>query len=144
MKALTIFLLFFVLQAGAENCYESTIQSPSPFKGNNNEIFRLSDGSIWKVIYEYEYMYEYYPDVVICPSENKLLIKGKLLNVEPISLHPVLPSENSINQDEKLIESHIQGEFNGWDGETIFKLDNGEVWQQASYAYMYSYKYHPG
>ena len=31
----------------------------------------------------------------------------------------------------------------GWDGETIFKLDNGQIWQQASYAYHYAYKYHP-
>src|SRR6202044_232769 len=31
------------------------------------------------------------------------------------------------------IESSISGEFHGWDGETIFKLDNGQIWQQAEY-----------
>ncbi len=41
------------------------------------------------------------------------------------------------------IESAISGTFNGWDGETIFKLDNGQIWQQAEYAYTYSYAYHP-
>src|SRR6266446_5818104 len=41
------------------------------------------------------------------------------------------------------IESTIAGDFNGWEGETIFKLDNGEIWQQAEYAYMYSYSYRP-
>src|SRR5712691_3605313 len=41
------------------------------------------------------------------------------------------------------IESAISGEFNGWDGETIFKLDNGQIWQQAEYDYTYSYSYRP-
>lgn len=42
-----------------------------------------------------------------------------------------------------LIESRIEGEFEGWDGETIFKLTNGQVWQQAIYAYTYHYAYQP-
>ena len=42
-----------------------------------------------------------------------------------------------------VIESRIDGNFEGWDGETIFKLENGQIWQQSSYAYKYSYKYRP-
>ena len=42
-----------------------------------------------------------------------------------------------------VIECKIDGEFNGWDGETIFKLTNGQIWQQASYAYTYHYAYRP-
>lgn len=42
-----------------------------------------------------------------------------------------------------VIESRIDGEFQGWDGETIFKLANGQIWQQASYAYHYHYAYSP-
>lgn len=42
-----------------------------------------------------------------------------------------------------VIETQISGEFNGWTGETIFKMTNGQVWQQASYAYMYHYSYSP-
>ncbi len=41
------------------------------------------------------------------------------------------------------IESRIDGEFEGWDGETIFKLMNGQVWQQDSYSYYYHYSYMP-
>jgi hypothetical protein len=41
------------------------------------------------------------------------------------------------------IESTISGEFSGWDGETIFKLDDGQIWEQAEYSYMYSYQYRP-
>jgi hypothetical protein len=42
-----------------------------------------------------------------------------------------------------VIESRIDGEFAGWTGETLFPLLNGQVWQQASYAYHYDYAYSP-
>jgi len=42
-----------------------------------------------------------------------------------------------------VIETQIDGEFKGWDGETIFKMLNGQIWQQASYAYLYHYAYSP-
>lgn len=67
--------------ASAQNCYQSTVLSPSPFMGNNGEIFKLSDGSVWEVKYEYEYMYEYSPSVIICPSRGKLIVGKKSLNV---------------------------------------------------------------
>jgi len=41
------------------------------------------------------------------------------------------------------IETTIDGEFHGWDGETIFKLSNGQIWQQSEYSYTYSYAYMP-
>ncbi len=41
------------------------------------------------------------------------------------------------------VESYIAGDFEGWSGERIFKLDNGQIWQQASYSYTYHYAYHP-
>lgn len=40
-------------------------------------------------------------------------------------------------------ESRIAGEFSGWDGDTVFALDNGMKWQQARYAYRYHYAYRP-
>lgn len=42
-----------------------------------------------------------------------------------------------------VIESQINGEFTGWDGDTVFVLANGQVWQQASYAYTYHYAFRP-
>lgn len=44
---------------------------------------------------------------------------------------------------EYAIESRIDGDFNGWDGETIFRLVNGQIWQQSRYAYTYHYAYRP-
>jgi hypothetical protein len=41
------------------------------------------------------------------------------------------------------IESTISGEIEGWEGETVFKLDNGQIWQQAEYEYTYFYAYRP-
>lgn len=42
-----------------------------------------------------------------------------------------------------VIESRIDGEFDGWTGTTVFKLQNGQYWQQVSYAYTYYYAYSP-
>lgn len=68
--------------------------SPTPFLGNNDEVFKLADGSIWQVKYEYEYLYEYYPAVTICPSRGVLLIKGKSLHVLPLRATRQSPSAN--------------------------------------------------
>ena len=53
--------------------------------GTNGEIFKLADGTLWEVKYEYEYLYEYFPSVVICPTRGVLIIGKKKLNVELIS-----------------------------------------------------------
>ena len=42
-----------------------------------------------------------------------------------------------------VVESNIDGTFNGWDGDTVFELRNGQIWQQNEYAYNYSYGYSP-
>ena len=52
--------------------------------GNNDEIFVLDDGTIWEVKYEYEYLYEYYPQVIMCPSKGIMLINNKKLNVQQL------------------------------------------------------------
>ena len=73
---LVLLSMGFWTDAEAQTCYTSSITSPTPFMGNDGEIFRLSDGSVWEVKYEYEYLYEYYPQVVICPSRGILIIDG--------------------------------------------------------------------
>ena len=42
-----------------------------------------------------------------------------------------------------VVESTIDGQFEGWDGETIFKLSNGQICQQIEYNYHYHYAYMP-
>ena len=42
-----------------------------------------------------------------------------------------------------VMETLIDGAFVGWNGETIFKMMNGTIWQQAEYSYIYHYAYMP-
>ena len=43
----------------------------------------------------------------------------------------------------QVIQAQIKGEFTGWEGETLFQLTNGQIWQQSIYAYTYHYAYQP-
>ena len=231
-----IMFIVFPNRAIAQDCYETLIISPSPFMGNNEEIFKLSDGSLWKVKYEYEYLYEYNPSVVICPNLGKLIVAGNSLNVEFVAAAPgskkagsrqteeweifeetnlkgsisgtvrrgrifktmsgsiyevtgltlqlvlllqpevtvlrnddiyklivkgfdepllckclncssakrnTAPRNEPTTQDQAVIESQIDGDFEGWEGETIVKLMNGQIWQQSEYYYHYHYSFMP-
>jgi hypothetical protein len=40
-------------------------------------------------------------------------------------------------------ESRLIGESEGFDGDTIFELINGQKWKQVEYYYSYKYKYRP-
>ena len=104
--------------------------------GNHGEVLRLSDGSLWQVQYEYLYLYEYSAEAIVCPGQALLIIAGK--RIPAAALH-----SGGIPRAGTIIESRIEGEFTGWEGETIFKLDNGQIWQQAQYAYRYHYAYRP-
>lgn len=52
-------------------------------------------------------------------------------------------SRSAVTYTGSAMETQIDGEFNGWEGETIFKMLNGSIWQQASYDYEYHYAYMP-
>jgi len=80
-------LLFFAatMAAQAASCYEVMIQDPQPFLGNGGEVIILSDGSIWKnMSYLYLYLYAYYPTVVICPGEGKMILNDKVFDVAKV------------------------------------------------------------
>jgi hypothetical protein len=58
--------------------------------------------------------------------------------------------ENSMNVPTKsdttnatAIESQIDGDFEGWQGETVVKLMNGQIWKQTDYYYHYHYAFMP-
>ena len=114
--------------ATAQDCYESSIINPSPFMGNNGEIFKLADGSYWKVKYEYEYLYEYYPSVVICPSRERLIVGDTSLTVEFVAT-----SQDSMKAGSRqiVIESTIISDFDGLDAGNVYELLNGQIWEQT-------------
>lgn len=113
----------------AGGCYESSIVSPTPFMGNNEEIFKLSDGSVWEVKYEYEYLYEYYPSVIVCPSRGKIVIGEKSLNVELLS-QPRNTKSKSQDGWEVYEETNLQGSISGTIQQGhIFKTTSGSVYE---------------
>jgi len=66
------------------------------------------------------------------------ILRAAIQKEETLSETPLVRSSCS-----PVIESTISGEIEGWDGDTIFKLDNGQIWQQAGYDYTYFYAYRP-
>lgn len=76
---------------------------------------------------------------------NLVITKKSDKEAEPLPqlAPPVITAAPSKGSCVPAIESAITGEVEGWDGETIFKLDNGQIWQQAEYDYTYFYEYHP-
>lgn len=88
-------------------------------------------------------------EVLVCallPIINLHLDNDDKLEGVPIYKAPNSQYDTQNNTSEfvkPIITSQIDGEFDGWEGETIFKLMNGQIWQQSSYAYMYHYAYMP-
>jgi hypothetical protein len=52
-------------------------------------------------------------------------------------------SRQSVFTDSRFIETNISGNFEGWTGNTVWAMDNDQVWQQAQYSNHYHYAYHP-
>ena len=104
----------------------------SDFEGfDENSIFKMSDGSYWiQSQYKYWYHYAYRPDATIIREQGHtyLLVADHKVQIERI---------------DNVIESKIDGEFRGWNGNTKYKLTNGQVWEQIIYKYEYTYAYCP-
>lgn len=131
-----------------QGCYESSIISPTPFMGNNGEIFRLADGSVWEVKFEYEYLYEYFPKVTICPTRGRLIIRDKALNIAQVkgpgspanSRTPARPGAPGLVPQ---LESRIDDDFSFYDSQgrpsAYFEPSGGLVlylWSGEPVAYL--------
>ena len=100
----------------------------SDFEGfDENAIFKMSNGSYWaQSQYSYWYHYAYMPDAVISIEHGHYYLN--------VADHKV-----QIERICNVIESRIDGDFIGWSGDTIYKLTNGQIWEQAEYKYEYKY-----
>jgi hypothetical protein len=99
---------------------------------HGDALFKLVNGQYWlQAECKYSYRYLYRPAVVIIQSGSDCH-----LEVEGMDGSVRVRMANAI-------ESRIGGEFNGWSGDTVFELQNGQIWKQARYAYWYHYAYHP-
>jgi len=111
-------------------------------------IFKTSSGSIYEVTgLTLQLVLELSPNVIVLRRGEtfKLIVEG--FDEELICSQLKTPINKIVNSNTnralEVVESRIEGDFNGWEGETIFKLDNGQIWQQSSYSYTYAYKYRP-
>jgi hypothetical protein len=69
---------------------------------------------------------------------------GAFRDMEPAGpMAPPTPSGVSPGVASGVIESRVDGEFNGFDGETVIRLANGQIWKQVEYWYHYHYAYSP-
>lgn len=95
-------------------------------------IVKLTNGSYWQ---QYQPYIETYvsvrPNVILHGTGPilKMQVEGTRQPVTVVQL--------------EVYESRIKNEFEGWDGETIIKLIDGQIWQQAEYLYSYYYAYRP-
>jgi hypothetical protein len=56
----------------------------------------------------------------------------------------LLPGAHTpVAQPNQVIESRVDGDFSGWEGETIVKLTNGQIWQQTEFHYVYHFASKP-
>ena len=104
----------------------------SSFEGfNEDAIFKMSNGTYWvQARYRYWYHYAYRPDVVITQEDGRYILHVAGQSIEVRRLNNV-------------IESNIDGAFEGWDGDKVYKLTNGQRWKQKNYKYEYKYAYRP-
>lgn len=100
---------------------------------HSGAIFHLSNGQLWQQKkYKYKYKYKYRPSVRIVRDGNKYYAEFDCMS-EPIEV-----VRASIVED-----GTIMSDFNGFDGQSRFHFDNGHVWEQAEYKYIYHYAYNP-
>lgn len=124
---------------------ESTIESD--FDGfDSDNIFKLSNGQVWQQDeYKYKYSYKYRPKVTIVKSDYsyKMLVDGidEAVKVKLIAGNlDGSRSTSTSNYTSPKFEAYVTSDFNGFGSGKIFKLDNGQVWEQTEgYSYSYSY-----
>lgn len=100
---------------------------------DDENLFPLVNGHYWiQKEYKYWYHYSYMANITIYQYNNRyyLTVDGQNHFVE-------------VNLISDVIKATIISDFNGWSGDTIFELDNGQIWKQNEYAYEYNYSYRP-
>lgn len=148
------------LGIGQEHWVQETIDSGA--------FVRLQDSSLWEIspIDRINTML-WLPidDIIVIESTNSLYpykLVGKRDTAEARLLTATQSALNYGNQNRaakvhnstsgliddnqptpSIIESKIDGDFEGWQGETIVKLYNGQIWQQSKYYYHYHYAFMP-
>lgn len=132
----------FTLAASKWTIYEeSVIQGKISGKISHGYIFATISGNYYELVdYVYLYEYLYSPEVIVLKNDefHKLIIEGIK---EPLLCRKIGSNDNS--KSENALESRIDGNFEGFEYKKIFKLLNGQIWQQIEAYYYYHYSYAP-
>lgn len=143
-----LLILFATFQAYANwELYEQTnVKGTISGSIKKGTVIEMRSGSVYQVHDRVRFrVRERGPEAIVLRDGRhfKLIIDGfdePLICIQLVEPGRKADSESSTTG---VIHSYIDGDFEGWEGKTIFKLDNGQIWQQSSYAYMYYYAYHP-
>lgn len=96
-------------------------------------VFEFDDGSCWQQSrYRYWYHYAYRPLAEVFNNGRGLQLR---LRGRGEAVH--------VNRIGAVTHAHINGSFSGWQGNSIYELDNGQIWRQRTYSYEYTYSYRP-
>jgi len=144
------FLLLFPSLALADwALYEETnVKDTISGTIKKDTIIEMKSGAIYQVHERVRMrVRERKPDTIVLRDGKyyKLIIDGfdePLICIQLVEPRRVV-SSNTNTASSDVVNTYIQGDFEGWEGETVFVLDNGQIWQQSSYAYMYQYAYRP-
>ena len=105
--------------------------------GNSSfgRVILLSDGSVWKIAPLYQHLssiWLYAQDVTVIGLGGR---RAKLIYDDDVAEAQLLGVRSR--------SASIDGDFEGWDGDTIVKLADGTLWKQSGGHYEYSYSYSP-
>jgi len=104
------------------------------FKGfDTDALFPLANRQYWiQTARKYWYYKSFQTSISIYKykEQNYLLVDGQSEFV-------------TVEQVTDVLEDIIVSEFTGWTGDTIFELNNGQIWQQDEYSYRYHHAFRP-
>ncbi len=101
-KQMLLVVIFFIFSINAYSaggkCYRAIITEPVPFNGNGGEIIILDNGTIWKESsYQYLYLYEYNPSVIICPSKGTMHLNDYTFFITKVRWNKTLGPRGLVN-----------------------------------------------
>ena len=82
--------------------------------------------------FDYSFSARYFPTVTLIPGTW-----GWTMHVQGER------ETATVEQAITVIRTCINGDFEGWEGDTIVVLCNGQVWQQSDYNYHFAYGFTP-
>ncbi|MCY2955103.1 MAG: hypothetical protein NTU53_24510 [Planctomycetota bacterium] len=112
----------------------SSVRKGTAFKTATGNIYQVTSVVI-------ELTLELNPKVRVLTngSQYRLMVQGvrETLMCKKLNEGTVMPMDGDV------VESRIDAEFEGFESGRVFKLSNGQVWEQVGARYRYVYKYSP-